>query len=117
MSASRLLLSSPRRSGSQWTRPNGSRSSTPRCLRSHGRRRTGPEAPLVWGEHGANLCVDPETGDKAAMEFAFTQAAHVVRLEAAINRVTGVPMELRAAVGAYDEPQRNTPCIPRPAVA
>ena len=42
-----------------------------------------------------------ETGDKAAAELAFTEAAHVVRLEATINRVTGVPMELRAAVGAY----------------
>jgi aerobic carbon-monoxide dehydrogenase large subunit len=61
-----------------------------------------PGAPLVWEEHGANLCVDSETGDKAAAELAFTQAAHVVRLEAAINRVTGVPMELRAAVGTYD---------------
>jgi len=37
-----------------------------------------PGAPLVWEEHGANLCVDSETGDKAAAELAFTQAAHVV---------------------------------------
>jgi len=62
-----------------------------------------PGAPLVWEEHGANLCVDSEAGDKAAAELAFTQATHVVRLEAAIDRVTGVPMELRAAIGAYDE--------------
>jgi carbon-monoxide dehydrogenase large subunit len=61
-----------------------------------------PRAPLVWEERGANLCVDSETGDKAAAELAFTQVAHVVRLEAVINRVTGVPMELRAAGGAYD---------------
>jgi aerobic carbon-monoxide dehydrogenase large subunit len=62
-----------------------------------------PGAPFVWEEHGTNLCVDSETGDKAATELAFGQAAHVVWLETAINRVTGVPMELRAAVGAYDE--------------
>ena len=62
-----------------------------------------PEAPLVWEEHGTNLCVDSEAGDKAATERAFAEAAHVVRLETAINRVTGVPMELRAAVGVYDE--------------
>ncbi|MBO0735968.1 MAG: xanthine dehydrogenase family protein molybdopterin-binding subunit [Alphaproteobacteria bacterium] len=62
-----------------------------------------PGAPLVWEEHGTNLCVDSETGDKAATELAFAEAAHVVRLETAINRVTGVPMELRAAVGVYDE--------------
>jgi carbon-monoxide dehydrogenase large subunit len=60
-------------------------------------------APLAWEEHGRNLCVDSETGDKAATELAFAEAAHVVRLQTAINRVTGVPMELRAAVGVYDE--------------
>jgi carbon-monoxide dehydrogenase large subunit len=62
-----------------------------------------PGAPVVWAEHGTNLCVDSATGDKAATELAFAQAAHVVRLETVINRVTGVPMELRAAVGVYDE--------------
>ena len=60
-------------------------------------------APLVWEEHGTNLCVDSETGDKAATELAFSEAAHVVRLKTAINRVTGVPMELRAAVGVHDQ--------------
>jgi carbon-monoxide dehydrogenase large subunit len=62
-----------------------------------------PKAPLVWDEHGTNLCVDSEAGDQAATERAFAQAAHVVGLETVINRVTGVPMELRAAVGVYDE--------------
>jgi carbon-monoxide dehydrogenase large subunit len=60
-------------------------------------------APLAWEEHGTNLCVDSETGDKAATELTFAEAAYVVRLETAINRVTGVPMELRAALGVYDE--------------
>ena len=59
-------------------------------------------APVVWPQHGTNLCVNSEAGDKAATDAAFARAAHVVRLETAINRVTGVPMELRAAVGAYD---------------
>jgi carbon-monoxide dehydrogenase large subunit len=61
-----------------------------------------PGAPVVWEEHGANLCVDSEAGDKEATDAAFARAAYVVRLETAINRVTGVPMELRAAVGLYD---------------
>src|SRR5215475_13567105 len=61
-----------------------------------------PEAPLVWEEHGANLCLDSETGDQEATDAAFARATHIVRLETAINRVTGVPMELRAAVGVYD---------------
>src|SRR5215470_7991864 len=62
-----------------------------------------PKAPLVWDEHGTNLCVDSEAGDQAATERAFAQAAHVVELETVLNRVTGVPIELRAAVGFYDE--------------
>ena len=61
-----------------------------------------PGALPVWAEHGSNLCIDSETGDRVATEAAFARAAHVVRLQATINRVTGVPMELRAALGTYD---------------
>jgi carbon-monoxide dehydrogenase large subunit len=41
------------------------------------------------------LCAESEAGDQEATDAAFARAAHVVRLETAINRVTGVPMELR----------------------
>ncbi|MGE0260443.1 MAG: xanthine dehydrogenase family protein molybdopterin-binding subunit [Alphaproteobacteria bacterium] len=61
-----------------------------------------PDAPRVWRRHSANLCVDSEAGDRRATDDAFARAAHVVRLRTAINRVTGVPMELRAALGVYD---------------
>jgi carbon-monoxide dehydrogenase large subunit len=68
-----------------------------------------PDAPLVWEEHGANLCVASGVGDQEATDATFARTAHVVRLETAINRVTGVPMELRAAVGVYDpDAQRYT---------
>ena len=60
------------------------------------------DAPLVWKETTSNVCVDSEAGDAAA-DAAFRRAAHVVRLETQINRVTGVPMEPRAALGVYDE--------------
>ncbi|MGC2415484.1 MAG: xanthine dehydrogenase family protein molybdopterin-binding subunit [Stellaceae bacterium] len=63
-----------------------------------------PDAPLVWDEHGSNRCIDSEAGDRAATEAAFARAAHVVRLETTINRVTGVPLELRAGIGVYEEP-------------
>ena len=63
-----------------------------------------PKASLVWEEHGSNVCIDSEAGDNEATEAAFARAAHVVRLETTINRVTGVPMELRAAIGVYDAP-------------
>ncbi len=60
------------------------------------------DAPLVWKETTSNVCVDSEAGDAAA-DAAFRRAAHVVRLETQINRVTGVPLEPRAALGVYDE--------------
>ena len=61
-----------------------------------------PGAPPVWADRASNLIVDADAGDPAATEAAFARAAHVVRLETRIQRVTGVPMEPRAAVGAYD---------------
>jgi carbon-monoxide dehydrogenase large subunit len=61
-----------------------------------------PGAPLVWTQHGSNLCVDTEAGDNGITDAAFAQAAYIVKLETTINRVTGVPMELRAALGAYE---------------
>jgi len=59
-------------------------------------------APALWDERGSNCCVDSETGDKAATDAVFAAAAHVVGLRTTLNRVTGVPMELRAALGTYD---------------
>jgi carbon-monoxide dehydrogenase large subunit len=59
-------------------------------------------APAVWDECASNLCVDSEAGNAVATETAFARAAHVVRLETRVNRVTGVPMEPRAALGDWD---------------
>ena len=61
-------------------------------------------APLVWDDEAAtNLCVDADVGDEAATDAAFAGAAHVVRLETWIRRVTGVTMKRKPAV---------TPCMP-----
>lgn len=54
----------------------------------------------MWEQHGSNLCIDSEAGDKEATEAAFARAAYVVQLQTTLNRVTRVPMELRAALGA-----------------
>jgi carbon-monoxide dehydrogenase large subunit len=59
-------------------------------------------APLVWDACAMNLSADGEVGDQAATDAAFARAAHVVRLETWIHRVTGVPMEPRTAIGEYD---------------
>jgi carbon-monoxide dehydrogenase large subunit len=61
-----------------------------------------PDAPLVWESFSSNICVDADVGDAAATEAAFSKAAHVVRLETTLNRVTGVPLELRCALGVYE---------------
>ena len=48
------------------------------------------------------VIVDSTVGDVAATQAGFAGAAHVVRLETDIARVTGVPMEPRAALGHYN---------------
>jgi aerobic carbon-monoxide dehydrogenase large subunit len=49
-----------------------------------------------------NIILDGEIGDEAATAAAFERAAHIVTLDTWVNRVCGVPMEPRAAVGEYD---------------
>ena len=61
-----------------------------------------PGAPILYEETTSNVCVESEGGDTAAVDQAFSRAAHVVRLHTWIHRVTGVTMEPRAAVGAWD---------------
>jgi aerobic carbon-monoxide dehydrogenase large subunit len=61
-----------------------------------------PGAPQIWDNVPGNLCVDIEVGDEAATAAAFKRAAHVVRFDTWVQRVTGVPMETRTSVGDYD---------------
>lgn len=60
-----------------------------------------PDAPRVWDEH-ANVALDAQIGDAAATDVAFARAAHVTSIKTWIQRLTGVPMEPRAAVGSFD---------------
>jgi aerobic carbon-monoxide dehydrogenase large subunit len=50
----------------------------------------------------SNVCLDAQIGDAAATEQAFARAAHVTRFETWVRRVTGVPMEPRAALAAFE---------------
>jgi carbon-monoxide dehydrogenase large subunit len=61
------------------------------------------EGTRLWSS--PNLCADTTVG--IPVEDAFSRAAHVVALRTSINRVTGVPMEPRAALAAYDEETRR----------
>ena len=60
-----------------------------------------PDAPLVRTDGRANISVDAELGDKPATDAAFATATHVVKFTTWIPRIAGVPMEPRAAIGAY----------------
>ena len=53
-------------------------------------------------DHTANVCIDADVGDVAATKAAFARAAHVAKFETWVQRVTGVPLDARAAVGVYD---------------
>ncbi len=59
-------------------------------------------APPIHDD-AANLCLDWQEGDVAAVEQGFAAAAHVTRLRIPINRVVVATMEPRGAIGQYDE--------------
>src|SRR5215831_14205594 len=61
-----------------------------------------PDAPRVWDEMASNMSVETWFGDREATDKAFASADHVMKLDLHIGRVTGVPIELRAAVAQYD---------------
>jgi carbon-monoxide dehydrogenase large subunit len=75
---------------------------TPLPALTHGLAAAAPGAPILYDAAASNVCADVEVGDAAAVDAAFARAAHVVRLDTWVQRVTGVPMEPRAAVGAWD---------------
>ncbi|MBS0124328.1 xanthine dehydrogenase family protein molybdopterin-binding subunit [Aestuariicoccus sp. KMU-90] len=57
---------------------------------------------VVWDEVPDNVFVETHFGDREATDAAFARAAHVVEASFHIDRVTGVPMEPRAALAAFD---------------
>jgi aerobic carbon-monoxide dehydrogenase large subunit len=61
-----------------------------------------PGAPVLWDAVPDNVTVETFFGDAQATDAAFARAAHVVTKKFHIGRVTGVPLEPRAALGAYD---------------
>src|SRR5437763_10502706 len=67
----------------------------------HSRSAAEPDAPRAR-HNSPNVILDGEVGDRHATEAAFARAAHVVRLDTWVQRVAGVPMEPRAAIGEFD---------------
>ena len=59
------------------------------------------DAPRLYDDV-ANVCIDADVGDMGATAAAFAHATHIAKLETSVQRVTGVPLEARAAIGVYD---------------
>jgi aerobic carbon-monoxide dehydrogenase large subunit len=72
----------------------------PFVLHSEDAMRSG--APALWEEVPNNVTVETVFGNVEATDQAFARAAHVVARNFHIGRVTGVPLEPRAALGRYD---------------
>ncbi len=61
-----------------------------------------PGAPRVRSDSPTNVSLDAEVGDVRTTEAAFASAAHVVSLSTQVQRISGVTMEPRAAIGIFD---------------
>jgi aerobic carbon-monoxide dehydrogenase large subunit len=62
-----------------------------------------PDAPKLWPQHAPdNICYVVRNGNTKAVDEAFAGAAHVVRTEHRVSRVSTNAMEPRNAVGLYD---------------
>ncbi len=61
-----------------------------------------PDAPVIWDEHGNNLCVHWTNGRQQEAEEAFAKAHTIATVELVQNRVVGNPMEPRVAIGRFD---------------
>ncbi len=61
-----------------------------------------PGTATVHDNAPGNVCFDWEIGDRAMVDAAFAQAAHVVKLDLTNNRLIPNAMETRAALGDYE---------------
>jgi carbon-monoxide dehydrogenase large subunit len=61
-----------------------------------------PDAPVIWGEQGSNLCVHWDSGRAEMADAAFADAHRVVSVDLVQNRLVGNPMEPRVAIGEWD---------------
>ena len=59
-------------------------------------------APVIWDRVPDNVCCDTLFGDPDATAAAFAAADHVVSMTFRVGRVTGVPLEPRSALAAFD---------------
>jgi carbon-monoxide dehydrogenase large subunit len=65
-----------------------------------------PKAQRLY-DHCTNIGIDADIGDVEATKAAFERAPRTVRFDTWVHRVTGVPLDARAAVGIYDPQSRR----------
>ncbi len=65
-------------------------------------------APTLHADAPGNLSAHYAHGDAAAVDAAFSQAAHVSRMKVVSQRLIGMPMEPRAVVVVHDEARNLT---------
>jgi aerobic carbon-monoxide dehydrogenase large subunit len=62
-----------------------------------------PTAPKIWDEcPTGNIAATIALGDKAAVDEAFAQAAHIAKVRLVNNRITANAIEPRCSVGVYE---------------
>ena len=77
-----------------------------------------PGAPQLYDHIPNNVALDYHFGDAEKVEAAFTNAAHVTKLDILNTRVAVVAMEPRAALASYDKAsERFTIQVPTQGVA
>ena len=77
-----------------------------------------PGAPQLYDHIPNNVALDYHFGDAAKVDAAFTDAAHVTKLDIVNTRVAVVAMEPRAALASYDKAsERYTIQVPTQGVA
>ena len=77
-----------------------------------------PGAPAIWPDAPGNIALDWEDGDRAAVDAAFSRAAHVERVRLVDTRLAPSAMEPRAAIASFDaQTQRYTLIAPTQGVA
>jgi carbon-monoxide dehydrogenase large subunit len=66
------------------------------------RRALEPGAPLIWEAAAGNIAAEAAYGERAAVDAAFAQAAHVCEVQLHNQRLNAVALEPRCAIGVHE---------------
>jgi carbon-monoxide dehydrogenase large subunit len=66
------------------------------------RKAVEPGAPILWEQASGNVAAEAAYGDREAAEKAFSEAAHVTRVELHNQRLNAMALEPRCAIGVHE---------------